>query len=298
MTMFILFLALFAHQRAHQDILAHGKPNRIADETVPVQQEDAPSSLIFHPISQEVTLNAPDQLQESPLPLREQIGADILIRHKAVADQSKFETTPPPAQASVKQQSPPPAPPQTQSAQAPQQQPAAQTPENIEKSDELITQMYDLSKVTLSKEKLERFASVELIPDKTIRIILAGDLLFPSGQADLTPNAINSLKKLSGIIKKTPYMINIIGHTDSQPVHTAQFPSNWELSSARASRVARFLIEDTQLPATQFSVSGYSSLRPVQPNTSDENRKLNRRVEIILSKERPQAVTATPENIQ
>jgi chemotaxis protein MotB len=297
MTMFILFLALFAHQRTHLDILAHGKPNRIADETVPVQQEDAPSSLIFHPISQEVTLKPPDQMQESPLPLREQVGADILIRHKPVTDKSKIEPTP--AEASVKQQPLPPSPPQTQTEQVPpQQQPADLPTEKKEEGEELITQMYDLSKVTLSKEKLERFASVELIPDKTMRIILAGDLLFPSGQADLTPNAINSLKKLSGIIKKTPYMINIIGHTDSQPVHTPQFPSNWELSSARASRVARFLIEDTQLPATQFSVSGYSSLRPVQPNTSDENRKLNRRVEIILSKERPQAEPATPATIQ
>lgn len=92
--------------------------------------------------------------------------------------------------------------------------------------------------------------------------------------------------------------INVIGHTDDRPVKTSRFPSNWELSLARAGRVARFLIDDTQLPATQFSVSGYSSFRPVQPNTSDENRKTNRRVEIVLSKELPQVEAASPANLQ
>jgi len=93
-------------------------------------------------------------------------------------------------------------------------------------------------------------------------------------------------------------MINVIGHTDSQPAHTARYPSNWELSLARASRVARFLIDDTQMPSTQFSVSGYSSFRPVKPNTTEENRKANRRVEIVLSKELPQAQAVTPTNLQ
>jgi chemotaxis protein MotB len=277
MTMFILFLTLFAHQRTHQDILAHGKPNKIADETIPVQVEDAKSSLVFHPISQEISRKTTHPAQETSLPSREQTGADVLVRHKEAPDQPHAE-------------------PQPELAKT-QPQAAPQTQEQT-KREELNTGIYDLSKVTLANEKLERFASVELVPDKTVRIILTGDLLFPSGQAELTPNAINSLKKLSGIIKKTPYMINIVGHTDSQPVHAARYPSNWELSLARASRVARFLIDDTKMPSTQFSVSGYSSFRPVKPNTSEENRRANRRVEIILSKELPQAEAATPANLQ
>lgn len=300
MTMFVLFLTLFAHQRTHQDILAHGKPNKIADETIPVQTTDAKSSLVFHPISQEVTHKTRNRLPETPQPLREQPGADILIRNKAVPEQPQAEPQPPAPESAKETPLSEPMPPQPVPAQT---QPAAtpQTPEQSKeqlKREELITGIFDLSKMTLANEKLERFASVELVPDKTVRIILTGDLLFPSGQAELTANAKESLKKLSGVIKKTPYMINVIGHTDSQPVRNSRFPSNWELSLARAGRVARFLIDDTKLPATQFSVSGYSSYRPVQPNTNEENRRANRRVEIILSKELPQAEAATPANLQ
>lgn len=313
MTMFVLFLTLFVHQRTHQEILAHGKPNKVADETVPVQAKEEKSALVFHPITQEVTLKTSEELQETSTPPREQTGADILIRHKTVEDQPRTEpqtAAPTPAPEAVQETrspvpeavqekpspSPTPPPPQPEQVKTPQE-PAPQTQEQS-KREEVITGIYDLSKVALANEKLERFASVELVPDKTMRIILTGDLLFPSGQAELTPNAIDSLKKIAAMIKKTPYMINVIGHTDSQPVRATRYPSNWELSLARASRVARFLIDDTQLPASQFSVSGYSSFRPLKPNTSEENRKINRRVEIILSKELPQAEAATPANLQ
>ena len=272
MTMFILFLTLFVHQRTHQDILAHGKPNKIADETIPVQTKDASASLVFHPISQDVTLKT-EQLQGVSTPSREQTGSDILIRHQA-AEEQKNEN-----------------PPKTeQQAKAPEAPP--------QETEEVITNLYDLSKVAVANEKLEKFAAIELIPDKTMRIILTGDLLFPSGQADLTADAKVSLKKLTDIMQKTPYMINIIGHTDDRPMSSARYPSNWELSLARASQVARFLIEETRMPPQQFSVSGHASFKPVKPNDSEENRRANRRVEIILSKELPQAEPASSTNMQ
>lgn len=149
--------------------------------------------------------------------------------------------------------------------------------------------MYDLSRVTVAEEKLEKFASVELVPDKTMRIILTGDLLFPSGTAELTKKAKQSLKKLIPIIRQTPYMINVIGHTDNIPMHSQKFASNWELSTARASRVARFLIEEAGIPASHFVVAGYSYFRPIKPNTTAANRRANRRVEIIISREPPPA---------
>lgn len=297
MTMFILFLTLFVHQRTHQEILAHGPPNKIADEALPVQADKATASLVFHPISQEVSLKTTDKSPKHSPPPREQAGADVLIRHKAVEERPPAEPQPSTAADVQEKLTAAPAPPQPHPEQATSKQEAE--PQNSEqaKREKVITGLYDLSKVTLADEKLERFAKVELIPDKTMRIVLTGDLLFSSGQAELTPNAIDSLKKVSSIIKKTPYMINVIGHTDSQPVRANRYPSNWELSLTRASRVARFLIDETNLPANQFSVSGYSSFRPVKPNTSEENRKANRRVEIILSKELPQAEVATPANL-
>ena len=294
MAMFILFLVLFAHQRSQQDILAHGIPNRIADEALPVHTDDAPSTLVFHPISQEVSLRASALLPEASPPLREQTGADILIRHQTVAEQLQ-----PGIADTVEEQQPAEASPEPVAAESatPLVEESLPSPETSPE-DALITELFDLSRVTLSENNLERFASIELIPDKTMRIILTGDLLFPSGQADLTPGATESLKQLSEIIKKTPYMVNVIGHTDDRPMRSARFPSNWELSVARASGVARFLIEETGLPAYQFSVTGYSSFRPVRPNTNEENRRLNRRVEIILSKERPAAETGWPSSLQ
>ena len=83
--------------------------------------------------------------------------------------------------------------------------------------------------------------------------------------------------------KKTPYMINIVGHTDNIPMHSERYATNWELSVARASRVARFLIEELGMNPNQFVVSGYASHRPLQPNTDTRNRAANRRVEIIAT---------------
>ncbi|MGE4559777.1 MAG: flagellar motor protein MotB [Desulfobulbus sp.] len=285
MTMFILFLTLFAHLKSQQHIAAHGVPNKVADETIPVQVDDVQNSLVFHPISQDVSMKISEQAEEIVPPQRETPGADILIHHRLSEDIPRPESAAPPSE-------------QAQEPPRESQPNAAPSAAALQPEEELITKIYDLSKVTVEQEKLQKFASVELIPDKTMRIILTGDLLFASGQAELTENAVASLQKLSAILKKTPYMINVIGHTDDKPVKTARFPSNWELSLARAGRVARFLIDSTGLPPAQFRVTGYSYYRPLRPNTDEESRKINRRVEIVLSKELPQEQAAPPEILQ
>jgi chemotaxis protein MotB len=93
-------------------------------------------------------------------------------------------------------------------------------------------------------------------------------------------------------------MINVVGHTDNLPMRSNQFMSNWELSVARASSVARFLIDEMGMNPVQFVVSGYASYRPIAPNTTAENRAKNRRVEIIISKRLPNPLPATVENLQ
>jgi len=167
-----------------------------------------------------------------------------------------------------------------------------------EETPEELTKLFDLSQYTLAREKLQRFASVDVIQDKAIRIILTGDLLFRSGQATLTGGAEDALSRLSPVLRRIPYMINVVGHTDSMPMFSAQFPSNWELSVARASSVARFLMEEMELPGRQFVVSGYAYYRPVRPNNSVANRARNRRVEIIISKQLPDAIAATEDNVR
>ena len=150
-----------------------------------------------------------------------------------------------------------------------------------------ISKIYNLSKETLETQDLESFASVELVPDKAVKIVLTGDLFFDTGKAELKLDASKSLREVANIILQTPYLVSVIGHTDNVPINTGNFPSNWELSATRACVVARFLIEEMKIPAKQFFVSGHSYYKPVKPNNTFENRSANRRVEIFILKERP-----------
>jgi len=150
-----------------------------------------------------------------------------------------------------------------------------------------ISNLYDMSKKTLRARNLNQFASVDLITDKAVRIILTGDLLFDAGKAELKPEARKKLEKIAPILRKTPYMANVVGHTDNVPIYSSRYPTNWELSAVRASVVARFFIEEMNIPARKFYLSGHSYFQPVKPNTTDRNRAANRRVEIIITRERP-----------
>lgn len=324
MTMFILFLTLFVYQLAHREFLSEESPEVLAGTSMPIPQTATPA-LPFHPISPSISNKQTIQLKKTKVEQTRPVAIDDQdidaifegkkfegkkfegkkIEGKKFEEQKNLEGI-----KTAKQLPPaPPVPTKTDSNQPSDKEKSApeesaplprpqKTAQDVPEPETIITRMYDLSKITVADEKLEKFASVELIPDKTMRIILTGDLLFPSGQAELTRQARKSLRKLIPIIRQTPYMINVIGHTDSMPMHSEKYSSNWELSTARAGRVARFLIEAGHIPASHFVVSGYSYFRPVKPNTTSANRKANRRVEIIISREPPPAQSATKQNIK
>jgi chemotaxis protein MotB len=108
---------------------------------------------------------------------------------------------------------------------------------------------------------------------------------FASGRADLRPRALPVLEKIvSLVLAQAKLSVAISGHTDSVRIANNEFPSNWELSTARASRVARYLIEKGIAPS-RISVQGYAGYRPRLPNSTATNRRLNRRVEIRLFQE-------------
>lgn len=161
-----------------------------------------------------------------------------------------------------------------------------------ESADNRLARIYDLSRQAVDADSIRDIARVDLAPDKTVRIILTGDLLFDSGRAELKGSARQALMKIIPLVAQTPYMINVVGHTDDLPIRTPEFPSNWELSLFRASRVAHFLMQETRLDENRFYVSGYGSTLPVAANDTPEHRAANRRVEIILTKEKPSAATA------
>lgn len=136
-------------------------------------------------------------------------------------------------------------------------------------------------------EFVDDSTSVDLVADRAVRISLAGDLFFDLGKADLKPQAQWRLRQIGKILQENSFIVNVIGHTDDMPNHSDKYPTNWELSTARACRVARFLIKEAQLPEARFFVSGHAWLQPLMPNNTARNRSLNRRVEIVLMKERP-----------
>ena len=122
-----------------------------------------------------------------------------------------------------------------------------------------------------------------------IRIRVKGALLFDPGQGDLRPEAMPFLENLIEVLKKFDYYLLVEGHTDSLPIATAHFPSNWELSGYRASAVLRLLIEKGVSPLRLTSV-GLSDNYPLDSNDTAEGRARNRRVEFVLTKQafRPQ----------
>ncbi len=108
---------------------------------------------------------------------------------------------------------------------------------------------------------------------------------FASGKANLLATALPVLKKIAAVAERHKDLrLKVTGHTDDVPIATSEFPSNWELSAARASRVARYLIE-CGIDPSRVTVQGYGSFHPLRPNTSGVNRAANRRVEIRLSRE-------------
>ncbi len=150
-----------------------------------------------------------------------------------------------------------------------------------------LDDIYDLGRKTFRAETIKDMVKMELLSDKAVRIILPSDLLFDTGEAELKSRAIISLSKIAEVINRTPYMINVVGHTDNVPIHTKQFATNWELSTTRACIVARFLIDKKGLSEKRFYISGHAQNQPLVPNNSQRNRAANRRVEIIITKEMP-----------
>jgi len=105
---------------------------------------------------------------------------------------------------------------------------------------------------------------------------------FDSGQAQIKQNAHELLNTIAEVMTQYNNPLRIEGHTDNVPISTAQFPSNWELSTARATNVLKYLLKYYDAEPEKISATGYGEFRPVAENTTPENRAKNRRVDIVL----------------
>ena len=107
-------------------------------------------------------------------------------------------------------------------------------------------------------------------------------VLFDTGRAELKAGARGILQSLAAELDKLPHSVRVEGHTDNVPIHNSLYPSNWELSTARAVGVVRFLIESGGMDPGRLSAVGYGEYRPIASNQTDEGRARNRRVDIVL----------------
>ncbi|MGM0471499.1 MAG: OmpA/MotB family protein [Bacillota bacterium] len=133
----------------------------------------------------------------------------------------------------------------------------------------------------LEKNNLEDDVKLDLT-ERGLVIRFAGKVLFDLGRAEIKPDAYNVLDEVANIISKVPNRVMVEGHTDNLPISNQSFPSNWELSTTRATNVVRYFIEKNGLTPAKLSAAGYSKYKPLKPNNNPENRAENRRVDIIL----------------
>ncbi|WP_394580349.1 flagellar motor protein MotS [Cytobacillus firmus] len=119
--------------------------------------------------------------------------------------------------------------------------------------------------------------------ERGVVLVLQEQVLFKSGEASLLDSSYPFLDKVGTLLANMPNLVKVEGHTDDRPITTFRYPSNWELSAARASTVIRYLTEGHNLDSHRFMAIGYGETRPIVPNSGPENWEKNRRVEIIIS---------------
>lgn len=121
------------------------------------------------------------------------------------------------------------------------------------------------------------------VQERGLVISIKTQILFESGKAELNPESIPLVEQIAVILTRVAKkQIRVEGHTDSDPIQTSEYPSNWELSSARATSVLKLILSKGHLQPDKISAVGYGEYRPKVPNTSARNKAKNRRVDILI----------------
>lgn len=152
---------------------------------------------------------------------------------------------------------------------------------NQQSSNDQLRKIYNNLNKYISENQLK--GSVKLVLNERGLIIRFVDgVLFDTGKADLKPESIIILDKISSVLKSCDYPIKVEGHTDDVPIYNSKYPSNWELSTDRAVTVLKHLVNKHGISPERLSAEGFGEYRPIVPNTSDSNRAKNRRVDIVI----------------
>lgn len=143
----------------------------------------------------------------------------------------------------------------------------------------------DIQQDVKAMEKTGELSGVQTLEsDKGLIIRFSNDSMFKSGSAALLPSAKEKLDKIGAVIAKRfiLHYMRIEGHTDNQPIVSVVYPSNWELSSARAGTIIRYFIGRFSFMPSLFTSVGFADTRPIEKNTSITGRAKNRRVDILI----------------
>jgi len=159
-----------------------------------------------------------------------------------------------------------------------------------EKEDEIarVKSTKDSLIAEMQSEIQDNQIQITQMADK-LKVSIVDKILFPSGEADISPEGLAVLKRVGEIlIKSKNKIIRVEGHTDNVPIKRKkdQFPSNWELSTARATNVVRFLQDEVHMDPVRLEAVGLGEYHPVAENDTKENRAKNRRIEIALLPEK------------
>ena len=135
------------------------------------------------------------------------------------------------------------------------------------------------------EDMLSDYVDKELVEvsfsENRVRVNMKDKMLFGSGSAQLSSAAVKALRDISRVLGTVPNSVMVEGNTDNRPIHTEEFPSNWELSAARAASVVHLLTR-FDIDPSRLSAIGYGEHRPVADNDSDEGRAKNRRVTLVI----------------
>ncbi len=121
-----------------------------------------------------------------------------------------------------------------------------------------------------------------ILQERGLVIRVSDQFFFHTGEAAIRPDVLPFLKVLGQTLQGMDNSIRIEGHTDNVPINTVQFPSNWELSTARATTIIRYFITNFQFDPQKLSAAGYGEYRPVAANDTSEGRDQNRRVDVVI----------------
>lgn len=141
---------------------------------------------------------------------------------------------------------------------------------------------------TLSAQLQEEIAAGKLevsLEPRGLVISLSQAVFFPSGEDMIDPSTYPIVGKIAELLNSQPNRIRMEGHTDSVPIHTQRFRSNWELSTARAIAMLRLVTERFHVEPRRLAVAGYADTSPVASNDNEEGRARNRRVDVVISSE-------------